>query len=245
MADHRFSVPLLAAAALLMGGCAVNHSNTDLVAGKQAFVKTCGSCHTLSHAGTTGTVGPNLDQAFREDVREHFGTSAVAGVVRGQIANPGKYPVGHVGTAMPPGLAHGATAENIAAYVASVVGRPGKDQGLLATAVASAGGGKPAVEKAGVLELDADPGGQLSYTTKKATATAGKVTIKMANMSGTSHNLAIQVGTGASGMIVAKTPFTAKGTVSASATLKAGTYTFFCQVPGHRAGGMFGTLTVK
>jgi uncharacterized cupredoxin-like copper-binding protein len=27
--------------------------------------------------------------------------------------------------------------------------------------------------------------------------------------------------------------------------LKAGTYTFYCQVPGHRAAGMSGTLTVK
>jgi mono/diheme cytochrome c family protein len=31
--------------------------------GKSIFVTNCGSCHTLADAGTTGTVGPNLDQA--------------------------------------------------------------------------------------------------------------------------------------------------------------------------------------
>ncbi len=31
--------------------------------GKSIFSANCGSCHTLADAGTTGTVGPNLDQA--------------------------------------------------------------------------------------------------------------------------------------------------------------------------------------
>jgi mono/diheme cytochrome c family protein len=36
----------------------------DPTAGKALFAKSgCGSCHTLSDAGSTGTVGPNLDQA--------------------------------------------------------------------------------------------------------------------------------------------------------------------------------------
>jgi cytochrome c6 len=30
--------------------------------GKTVFTTNCGSCHTLSAAGTTGTVGPNLDE---------------------------------------------------------------------------------------------------------------------------------------------------------------------------------------
>ena len=30
--------------------------------GKAIFTQNCGSCHTLKNAGTTGTVGPNLDQ---------------------------------------------------------------------------------------------------------------------------------------------------------------------------------------
>jgi uncharacterized cupredoxin-like copper-binding protein len=35
------------------------------------------------------------------------------------------------------------------------------------------------------------------------------------------------------------------GTSSFKVTLKPGTYTFLCEVPGHAAAGMKGTLTVK
>ena len=34
----------------------------DAAAGKAVFTANCGGCHTLSDAGTTGAVGPNLDQ---------------------------------------------------------------------------------------------------------------------------------------------------------------------------------------
>jgi mono/diheme cytochrome c family protein len=33
-----------------------------LTEGKTAFTTNCASCHTLSEAGTTGSVGPNLDE---------------------------------------------------------------------------------------------------------------------------------------------------------------------------------------
>jgi cytochrome c553 len=45
----------------------------DPAAGKQVFVGSaaCGSCHTLADAGTTGTVGPNLDEAQPSFDRAH------------------------------------------------------------------------------------------------------------------------------------------------------------------------------
>jgi mono/diheme cytochrome c family protein len=36
-------------------------TETATAAGRDVFVTNCGSCHTLSDAGTSGTVGPNLD----------------------------------------------------------------------------------------------------------------------------------------------------------------------------------------
>ena len=35
----------------------------DPAAGKEVFTANCGSCHTLADAGTTGTIGPNLDES--------------------------------------------------------------------------------------------------------------------------------------------------------------------------------------
>jgi mono/diheme cytochrome c family protein len=55
-------------AALPLTGCAgraVDDASADKVQGKQLFAQTCGGCHTLADAATAGTVGPNLDDAFR------------------------------------------------------------------------------------------------------------------------------------------------------------------------------------
>jgi plastocyanin len=109
--------------------------------------------------------------------------------------------------------------------------------------VAAPGAGKPAVEKAGKIQIAASPTGQLAYVTNKASATAGAVTIEMPNSSGVTHNIAIQQGT--NGAVLGASKFIAKGTAAVAVNLKPGTYTFFCQVPGHRQAGMLGTLTVK
>ncbi len=236
-------VGLLAALAITTAGCSVKGAdNPNLIMGKQQFVAKCGSCHTLARANTKGIVGPNLDEAFRASLAEGLERNAVRGVVEGQVLEPNPEGV------MPKNLAKGAALTNISAYVAQAVDNPGQDTGLLATAVEAPGSGKPAVEKAGKLEIDASPTGQLSYTSTKATATPGTVTITMANMSGVSHNIAVEPGESgatAKGTPIGASAFVSKGVANVTVTLKPGTYTFFCQAPGHRAAGMYGTLTVK
>jgi len=93
------------------------------------------------------------------------------------------------------------------------------------------------------LTIAANPSGSLAYDKKTLSAKAGKVTITMTNMSSLGHNITIQQGT--SGAVLGSTPTFQGGTKSVSLNLKPGKYTFYCSVPGHRAGGMVGTLTVS
>ena len=76
--------------ALLAAGCGDSGgTDADLVAGKQMFVKNCGSCHTLARAGTKGVVGPNLDLAFERARQDGFGQSTFQrAAVLCEIAGP-------------------------------------------------------------------------------------------------------------------------------------------------------------
>jgi mono/diheme cytochrome c family protein len=42
------------------------YANGDPAAGKEIFTAKCAACHTLSDAGASGTIGPNLDDAQPE-----------------------------------------------------------------------------------------------------------------------------------------------------------------------------------
>jgi plastocyanin len=95
---------------------------------------------------------------------------------------------------------------------------------------------------AATVDFEADPSGNLAYTTDEATSKAGKVTVNFTNQSAVPHDVAIE---DEAGETVAQTEVLAEGSDSTTANLKPGTYKYFCTVPGHRQAGMEGTLTVK
>jgi uncharacterized cupredoxin-like copper-binding protein len=93
------------------------------------------------------------------------------------------------------------------------------------------------------IKVAADPTGGLAYIPKSLQANAGSNTFVFANTTATDHNFAIENPKG--GGVLAATPIFTQGVKSVSVNLQPGTYTFFCQVPGHRQAGMVGTITVK
>jgi plastocyanin len=102
-------------------------------------------------------------------------------------------------------------------------------------AAAPSGGGN-------TITNSADPSGALKFTQSSLTAKAGKDTLKFTNSAPEMHDMTIATS---SGTVVGKTPVFQGGTKTVSVTLKPGKYVFYCSVPGHRQGGMQGTLTVS
>jgi plastocyanin len=132
---------------------------------------------------------------------------------------------------------------------------------IASLALAACGGGgssttstsestSPATESAGAKEstggstikFEANPEGQLMFTTMSASGKAGDDTIDFKNPSSTPHNVSIE---DSSGKKIAETKTITESETSTKVELEAGTYTFFCSIPGHREAGMEGTLTIE
>jgi mono/diheme cytochrome c family protein len=245
MVFRRRSIACLLVAALAAGATACGKSNADLENGKRLFTgaladpkmkptagyQPCGACHALARAGTSSTAGPDLDAAFFAARKDGMTAATIEGVVHRQIEIPRR------SSAMPKDLVTGDDARDVAAYIASVAGQPGKDEGLLAS-IGVKRNTKPILAKGGTLTIPADASGALAFASSQAEAPAGQVEIVMPNPSSLQHDISLQ-GDG-------KGPVVGQGGESRfSATLKPGKYTFLCTVPGHADGGMKGTLTVK
>ena len=230
--------------AAALSGCSLTDRGDNVVNGKQLFVAKCGSCHILNRAGTKGVTGPNLDQAFTRARQDGFGDSTFEGMVHRQIGQPARRAqvdpaTGKVLVKMPANLVTGDDARDVAAYVASAVAKGGEDQGALASIGAATAKGT-AKAKGGKLEIPADPGGALAYVFAKAVAQAGDLQVTSPNESSTPHNIALEgQGVNEVGEVVQD-----GGVSEISAEVVRGEYQFFCTVPGHRAAGMEGTLTV-
>ena len=116
---------------------------------------------------------------------------------------------------------------------------------LLVLGLSACGGGdgdedgEPAGEGT-TLELAADPGGGFSFDKKTLEAPAGTITIHLTNDASIPHDIGVKDN----GVDEVSDTVT-EGDVSLTVELEPGTYTFYCSVPGHEAGGMKGTLTVS
>src|SRR5262245_13220404 len=119
-------VATTAAVAALVGlsGCNLG-PKPDLDKGQQLFTQKCGSCHTLAGAGTNGTVGPNLDYAFKEARANGQDSDTFEGVIKAQVENPRPATPEQTDVYMPPDIVSGDDPDDVAAYVASVAGVPG------------------------------------------------------------------------------------------------------------------------
>jgi cytochrome c oxidase subunit I len=99
--DHKNAGESPSAASL--GGAGTGNANV----GAQQFASTCGSCHTLAAANTSGTVGPNLDQVKPTKAQ------VLSAIEKGGLGS---------GT-MPPGLLQGEAAQQVADFVSSSAGK--------------------------------------------------------------------------------------------------------------------------
>jgi cbb3-type cytochrome c oxidase subunit III len=122
------------AVVLLLSACgtggSVSSASADLQNGRQVFQDTCAGCHTMAAAGSTATIGPNLDAAFAEARSEGFKVSTILDIVHDQIKFPGQYPLAQnnpdfLKANMPANLVTGQDAIDVSAYVAANVGKQG------------------------------------------------------------------------------------------------------------------------
>jgi cbb3-type cytochrome c oxidase subunit III len=117
------------------GGVASASSHPDTQNGQTLFsgAGQCANCHTLQAAGSSGTIGPNLDNAFAGSRKQGYSESTIENLVLDQI-RLGSGPIATYTTAehgvegltpqqpMPKNLVTGQDAIDVAAYVASVAG---------------------------------------------------------------------------------------------------------------------------
>jgi plastocyanin len=94
----------------------------------------------------------------------------------------------------------------------------------------------------GTVKISADPSGQLAFQQKAVSSKPGAVKIDFTNQSPVGHDVKIS---DSSGNALGGTDLVTGGNATATVDLSPGTYTFFCDVPGHEEAGMKGTLTVK
>lgn len=100
-------------------------ATTGAARGKQLFASQgCGSCHTFTAAGASGTVGPNLDKALAADAKK--AGQALAAFVHESIVKPDAYvPSGFQAGVMPSSYGQSLSGSQVADLVAFLAQKGG------------------------------------------------------------------------------------------------------------------------
>ena len=110
------------------------------------------------------------------------------------------------------------------------------DTSATTTTTGAAGGA------ASTVDITAAADGSFAFDQTDLSTKAGTVTVNFNNPATLSHDVVIE---DESGNEVGKTDLISQKSAETTVELQPGSYTFFCDVPGHREGGMEGTLTVN
>jgi cbb3-type cytochrome c oxidase subunit III len=122
-----------AAVAVALAACGtggIASGTADQENGKKLFAEKCAGCHALAAAGSSSTLGPNLDDAFAQARADGYKESAILNIVHDQIRFAESYPTAandprYLKVNMPANLVTGKDAEDVAAYVAANAGVQG------------------------------------------------------------------------------------------------------------------------
>jgi mono/diheme cytochrome c family protein len=112
----------LGATVVVVSGCGT--TSADTARGRTLFVQKCGVCHTMAQAGTTATIGPNLDDAFAAARAVGENSDTVEGIVEAQVEFP-RPSNGDPAVSMPAHIVEGQDLSDVAAYVGEFAGVPG------------------------------------------------------------------------------------------------------------------------
>jgi cytochrome c551/c552 len=88
---HTVTVGSTSAGTTTSSGTTTSGGGAGVAAGKAVFQSSgCGSCHTFKAAGSTGTIGPDLDSAPATDAKSDHNTPLPV-FVKQSIVNPDAY----------------------------------------------------------------------------------------------------------------------------------------------------------
>ena len=108
------------------GATTTSSDNASTARGKEIFTQKCGACHVLADAGTAGTTGPNLDDAFAYARAHGFDESTFFEVTLEQMKIPGPPMPSYDDPADEANYLPEEDRVAVAAYVAEVAGQPGE-----------------------------------------------------------------------------------------------------------------------